>query len=81
MEELEKEIWCSCGMTDKWKMAWGIPTVQTYNSESEGIRLLIEKSSIPESAIPCLNAVAKKQKLKMMSLDTGYFVIYTPRKA
>ena len=81
IKEIIEEIGRSCPETNKGKMAWNIPNPQTYNSESEGIQLLIEKSTIPESSIPCLKAVVDKHTLKMAELTKGYLVIYTPRKA
>jgi len=78
-KEIIEEIF-PCQKTDKWKMHEEIPNSDTYNSESEGIQLHIEKSTITESSIPCLKAVIEKHKLKMMELKKGYLVIYTPRK-
>lgn len=79
MKELQDDIWCSCEKTDDWKMAWIIPNIQTYNSEVEGISLLIQKDASVKLAMDCLKVIIERRKLKIMQTKEGY-VVYSPRK-
>ena len=47
--------------------------------DAEGYSLGIKKEFVNEESLRLLESIAEKNGLKMLSLDEGYFMMYTPK--
>jgi hypothetical protein len=80
ISELQTEVMrCFSKESKTGDIYWSIPNPRVYDSECVGYKLCINKTTVDESSLNCLEAIAEKHKLKIMHLKEGILVIYTPR--